>query len=166
MQRMLSESYSLRLLQEAREAKTQILMSETCTRCFISHQYIWFWTLSSNFSLCLHLILTSVSVIWPQVSLGNTHFKFIFYDYLFGSQRDILWFWNHLPCYCAACGYPPPPQTNCSEYTVLFFLVLFFSFPPPSFSLDFMDRKFDQVLSLQQLDKSKAISQILEEVTI
>uniref|UniRef100_A0A671Q538 E3 ubiquitin-protein ligase LRSAM1-like n=1 Tax=Sinocyclocheilus anshuiensis TaxID=1608454 RepID=A0A671Q538_9TELE len=61
MQRMLSESYSLRLLQEAREAKTQILLSETCK------------------------------------------------------------------------------------------------------SLDYMDRKFDQVLSLQQLDKSKAISQILQE---
>ncbi|XP_016143474.1 E3 ubiquitin-protein ligase LRSAM1-like isoform X2 [Sinocyclocheilus grahami] len=61
MQRMLSESYSLRLLQEAREAKTQILLSETCR------------------------------------------------------------------------------------------------------SLDYMDRKFDQVLSLQQLDKSKAISQILQE---
>uniref|UniRef100_A0A8C1TLU6 Leucine rich repeat and sterile alpha motif containing 1 n=1 Tax=Cyprinus carpio TaxID=7962 RepID=A0A8C1TLU6_CYPCA len=60
--RMLSESYSLRLLQEAREAKTQILVSETCR------------------------------------------------------------------------------------------------------SLDYMDRKFDQVLSLQQLDKSKAISQILQEV--
>uniref|UniRef100_A0A672RX05 E3 ubiquitin-protein ligase LRSAM1-like n=1 Tax=Sinocyclocheilus grahami TaxID=75366 RepID=A0A672RX05_SINGR len=59
--RMLSESYSLRLLQEAREAKTQILLSETCR------------------------------------------------------------------------------------------------------SLDYMDRKFDQVLSLQQLDKSKAISQILQE---
>ncbi|XP_026104005.1 E3 ubiquitin-protein ligase LRSAM1-like isoform X2 [Carassius auratus] len=61
MQRMLSESYSLRLLQEAREAKTQILVSETCR------------------------------------------------------------------------------------------------------SLDNMDKKFDQVLSLQQLDKSKAISQILQE---
>uniref|UniRef100_A0A8C1DPE8 Leucine rich repeat and sterile alpha motif containing 1 n=1 Tax=Cyprinus carpio carpio TaxID=630221 RepID=A0A8C1DPE8_CYPCA len=61
MQRMLSESYSLRLLQEAREAKTQILVSETCR------------------------------------------------------------------------------------------------------SLDYMDKKFDQVLSLQQLDKSKAISQILQE---
>ncbi|XP_043094923.1 E3 ubiquitin-protein ligase LRSAM1 isoform X2 [Puntigrus tetrazona] len=61
MQRMLSESYSVRLLQEAREAKTQILVSETCM------------------------------------------------------------------------------------------------------SLDYMDRRFDQVLSLQQLDKSKAISQILEE---
>lgn len=33
------------------------------------------------------------------------------------------------------------------------------------FSLDNMDKKFDQVLSLQQLDKSKAISQILQEVT-
>uniref|UniRef100_A0A8C1NB12 Leucine rich repeat and sterile alpha motif containing 1 n=1 Tax=Cyprinus carpio TaxID=7962 RepID=A0A8C1NB12_CYPCA len=33
-----------------------------------------------------------------------------------------------------------------------------------SFSLDYMDKKFDQVLSLQQLDKSKAISQILQEV--
>uniref|UniRef100_A0A9J7X1Y4 Leucine rich repeat and sterile alpha motif containing 1 n=1 Tax=Cyprinus carpio carpio TaxID=630221 RepID=A0A9J7X1Y4_CYPCA len=64
MQRMLSESYSLRLLQEAREAKTQILVSETCR------------------------------------------------------------------------------------------------------SLDYMDRKFDQVLSLQQLDKSKAISQILQEEEI
>uniref|UniRef100_A0A8C1DQ09 Leucine rich repeat and sterile alpha motif containing 1 n=1 Tax=Cyprinus carpio carpio TaxID=630221 RepID=A0A8C1DQ09_CYPCA len=32
-----------------------------------------------------------------------------------------------------------------------------------SFSLDYMDKKFDQVLSLQQLDKSKAISQILQE---
>ncbi|KAI2664646.1 E3 ubiquitin-protein ligase LRSAM1 [Labeo rohita] len=61
MQRMLSESYSLRLLQEAREAKTQILVSETCR------------------------------------------------------------------------------------------------------SLDFMDKKFEQVLSLQQLDKSKAICQILQE---
>uniref|UniRef100_A0A8C2BW70 Leucine rich repeat and sterile alpha motif containing 1 n=1 Tax=Cyprinus carpio TaxID=7962 RepID=A0A8C2BW70_CYPCA len=61
MQRMLSESYSLRLLQEAREAKTQILLSETCR------------------------------------------------------------------------------------------------------SLDYMDKKFDQVLSLQQLDKSKDISQILQE---
>ncbi|XP_067294780.1 E3 ubiquitin-protein ligase LRSAM1 isoform X2 [Pseudorasbora parva] len=61
MQRMLSESCSLRLLQEAREAKTQILVSETCR------------------------------------------------------------------------------------------------------SLDNLDKKFDQVLSLQQLDKSKAISQILQE---
>ncbi|XP_052412820.1 E3 ubiquitin-protein ligase LRSAM1 [Carassius gibelio] len=61
MQRMLSESYSLRLLQEAREAKTQVLVSETCR------------------------------------------------------------------------------------------------------SLDCMDRKFEQVLSLQQLDKNKAISQILQE---
>ncbi|XP_056123378.1 E3 ubiquitin-protein ligase LRSAM1 isoform X2 [Rhinichthys klamathensis goyatoka] len=61
MQRMLSESCSLRLLQEAREAKTQILVSETCR------------------------------------------------------------------------------------------------------SLDSLDKKFDQVLSLQQLDKSKAISQILQE---
>ncbi|KAG1959068.1 E3 ubiquitin-protein ligase LRSAM1 [Pimephales promelas] len=61
MQRMLSESCSLRLLQEAREAKTQILVSETCK------------------------------------------------------------------------------------------------------SLDSLDKKFDQVLSLQQLDKSKAISQILQE---
>jgi len=42
MQRMLSESCSLRLLQEAREAKTQILVSETCKRCFTSYQYIWF----------------------------------------------------------------------------------------------------------------------------
>ncbi len=67
MQRMLSEGYSLRLLQEARQSKTQILVSETCRRCFSSQQYIWFWTLSSNFLLCLHLILTSVSVIWPQV---------------------------------------------------------------------------------------------------
>lgn len=61
MQRMLSESYSVRLLQEAREAKTKFLVSETCK------------------------------------------------------------------------------------------------------SLDNMDKKFDQVLSLQQLDKSKAISQILQE---
>uniref|UniRef100_A0A8C2BRK5 Leucine rich repeat and sterile alpha motif containing 1 n=1 Tax=Cyprinus carpio TaxID=7962 RepID=A0A8C2BRK5_CYPCA len=64
MQRMLSESYSLRLLQEAREAKTQILLSETCR------------------------------------------------------------------------------------------------------SLDYMDKKFDQVLSLQQLDKSKDISQILQEIKL
>uniref|UniRef100_A0A8C1J394 Leucine rich repeat and sterile alpha motif containing 1 n=1 Tax=Cyprinus carpio TaxID=7962 RepID=A0A8C1J394_CYPCA len=32
--------------------------------------------------------------------------------------------------------------------------------------LDYMDRKFDQVLSLQQLDKSKAISQILQEIKL
>lgn len=56
-------------------------------------------------------------------------------------------------------------QTAVSKLSY-FFLSYFFHFPPPSFSLDFMDRKFDQVLSLQQLDKSKAISQILEEVTI
>uniref|UniRef100_A0A8C1SCD9 Leucine rich repeat and sterile alpha motif containing 1 n=1 Tax=Cyprinus carpio TaxID=7962 RepID=A0A8C1SCD9_CYPCA len=35
-----------------------------------------------------------------------------------------------------------------------------------SFSLDYMDKKFDQVLSLQQLDKSKAISQILQEIKL
>ncbi|XP_056313989.1 E3 ubiquitin-protein ligase LRSAM1 [Danio aesculapii] len=61
MQRMLSESYSVRLLQEAREAKTKFLVSETCK------------------------------------------------------------------------------------------------------SMDNMDKKFDQVLSIQQLDKNKAISQILQE---
>uniref|UniRef100_A0A672RY27 E3 ubiquitin-protein ligase LRSAM1-like n=1 Tax=Sinocyclocheilus grahami TaxID=75366 RepID=A0A672RY27_SINGR len=44
-----------------------------------------------------------------------------------------------------------------------FFLCLNFFFFAPLFSLDYMDRKFDQVLSLQQLDKSKAISQILQE---
>lgn len=32
--------------------------------------------------------------------------------------------------------------------------------------MDSLDKKFDQVLSLQQLDKSKAISQILQEVAI
>uniref|UniRef100_A0A8C2BRW6 Leucine rich repeat and sterile alpha motif containing 1 n=1 Tax=Cyprinus carpio TaxID=7962 RepID=A0A8C2BRW6_CYPCA len=46
-----------------------------------------------------------------------------------------------------------------------FFLHTNFSFFP-SFSLDYMDKKFDQVLSLQQLDKSKDISQILQEIKL
>uniref|UniRef100_A0A667XC69 Leucine rich repeat and sterile alpha motif containing 1 n=1 Tax=Myripristis murdjan TaxID=586833 RepID=A0A667XC69_9TELE len=41
----------------------------------------------------------------------------------------------------------------------------FFLFPCPSYySMENMDRKFDQVLSLQVLDKSKAIAHILQEV--
>lgn len=32
------------------------------------------------------------------------------------------------------------------------------------FSMETLDKKFEQVLALQQLDKSKAVSQILQEV--
>lgn len=90
MQTMLSESYAVRLLQEASEARRQNMVSEACKR--------YKQMLSSDY------------------------------------------------------------------YTVGFFLLGYLSLIFFFFSMETLDRKFEQVLALQQLDKSKAISQILQEV--
>lgn len=177
MQRMLSESCYLRLLQEAREAKTQILVSETCRRCFMSYQYIWFWTVSSTFWLCLHLVSTSVLLIWSHMMVRQdgllsvltfvskvslvSRFQDTFSDFKITS---ITYYDNVLLVH----EQKTDSKLQCLIVRCVDSPVFSFCLNPSfsSFSLDSLDKKFDQVLSLQQLDKSKAISQILQEVTI
>ncbi len=162
MQRMLSEGYSLRLLQEARESKTQILVSWdlpevlqfppihmvlNSVQQFFHSVYTWYYIrlcdLTTN--LCKHSF--HIHILWPLVWIS----------------KDISLVWNHfIMLLCCLWIKKTPKQTAVSKLS--YFNCLNCS--PLHLVWTCMDRKFDQVLSLQQLDKSKAISQILQEVTI